>query len=132
MTFRPARRPRGRAQFNRPYWLGVAAMLLVAGAANMTWVAGLKGTQFMDGRIALVMAVGGLVAAAFGSKLLGSRLTSSRRMLLSTICAVITVLTTSGDIGHGVTAGPWLALGGGCLWVFALIWEYNEGKRLNW
>jgi drug/metabolite transporter (DMT)-like permease len=125
-------RPRGRAAFNRPYWLGVAAMLLVLAAANMSWVAGIRGTEFGDGRIAMVMAVGGLVATAFGSKLLGRKLADNHRMVLSTICAVITVLTTSGDVSRHVDAGPWLALGGGCLWVFALIWEYNEGRRLNW
>lgn len=124
-----------RGDANRPLLLGVAAMLVVIAGSYMPWLS-VSGVSLVagnrwDGRITLFMAVAGLVATLVGTRLLGRpRITRRSRLAVSGIGAVVTVLTTSGDLNQFAGYGLYLTLAGGLAWAFALIWEFNEGRRL--
>ena len=123
------------AGVNRPLLLGVLAMLVVAGAAYLPWFSasgqGLVDGVDTSGRITLVMAAAGLVATALGSGLFGGRLKRTGRVAISAIGAVITVMTASGAMNPLAGPGLYLTLVGGLVWAFALIWEFNDHKRLD-
>lgn len=127
---------RVRKRVNRPLLLAVACMVLVGAAARMPWVdlgegAQLSGLDLRDGRITLVAACAGLVVTALGLGVLGARrITTTARLVISAIAGGITVMTSSGDLTDATGYGLWLTLVAGLLWVFAVIWEYNEGRRL--